>query len=169
MSDKRANNCNCLSSRICLCDGYGWKRQKFIPRVGSPPDVLSYYNFNKCLDHNKYGSVTKDIEALIAQRKRYVMSIHGTTSISAGKTLNVEDNPRKDLRAENAPLPLIINLDDGDVPTEEHFRSAVHPVIIDLEDDDLSCNYKISSPLQDINNKRAVDEILTNGVSHVIF
>lgn len=143
-----------------MCDGNGWKRQKFIPRVGSPPDVLSYYNLDECLDFNKYGSATKDIEALIALRKSYVMSIHGTTTISDGKTLNVEDNPRKDLTAENASLPAIINLDDDDVPTEEFRVPAMHPVIIDLEDDDLSCN-KILSPLLEINEKKAVDEILT--------
>lgn len=149
IADQRGNNCNCLPWKCC-CDGDGWKRQKCTPGDG----------LMQGLDPSRYGSVTKEIEALIALRKSYITFDHENVSKSVDKTLNGEENQSQDLKAGHAALPEIIILDDDDVQTEEF---NLYPVTIDLEGED-SSSHKISSPLSDIDAKKKVNQISTKHV-----
>lgn len=146
--DQRGNNCNCLHLKCC-CDGDGWKRQKCIPSDG----------LMQGLDSSRYGSVTEDIESLIALRKSYMTFDHENISKSVDKTMNAAENQSQDLKTEHAASPEIIILDD-DVQTE---KFNLYPVTIDLESEN-SSSHKISSPLSDIDAKKNVNQISTKHV-----
>lgn len=111
-------------------------------------DPFAIYRMLDEVDSGKYGSVTRDLEAVTLQRMQ-----HLTPLINA--SLNTETFPRKEVSklagepAGNSGQENIITLDDdgarNDAPT------AAQPVLIlDDSDEEDNTNWKPSYPFQQI-------------------
>lgn len=112
------------------------------------------------LDWGKYGSVTKDIEALIARKVQFLGPLMQMHSNKSKTSANSESNEDKDLKA---PTPLgRKNVIDLDEEVMKNTPAAPHPVLIIDSDEEDEKNMTYSYPFEEIFLPRPVEQFLAS-------
>lgn len=117
-----------------------WRSEASKKNNFSCPQVLSHFdpfstNLLHELDVNKYGSVTKDIQDLMEQRKRLVDIIYGMDPTIPKTCVTAPTDTASEIT--EPATSQVVNLDDvRDVTALQKHNSSELVVIIDSDDDD---------------------------------
>ncbi|KAL6341224.1 hypothetical protein AAG906_032342 [Vitis piasezkii] len=136
------------------------KRQKAVSNVVDYSDPFAIPNLLEGLDAGKFGSMTKEIEALCARRMQmlhpyYVMYPSlSYMSTDLGKQQSKKASKLVNRHASHLGHEDVIDLEDDhivyDVPTATSVADAALPVVIIDSDDEESGDQKVSHPPQEV-------------------
>ncbi|KAK4340371.1 hypothetical protein RND71_041833 [Anisodus tanguticus] len=146
----------------------GWReeceheKEKASSRVFNRSDPFAIPGLLEVLDSGKFGSVTTEIEDLIARRMKLVNSCFASDHSLPYKVLELEMNSDKGAFKGNQPSTDVIDLDDGQeanslasgpmIPYACFGPSAGPVVIIDSDDEDIQ--KETISPSQGIHSQK---------------
>ncbi|KAL2460103.1 SNF2 domain-containing protein/helicase domain-containing protein [Abeliophyllum distichum] len=151
----------------------GWRgesdleSQEACSKVVDYSDPFSINNLLKELDSGQYGSVTKDIEDLLVQKKNLLDSYYAMDPILPFKCLVVQNNEASEL--SGATTSNVINLEDDPdgcnvvvkrfVPAAQLVPSPGPVVILDSDDEDVK-DEKPLCPFQEVELKKPPGHLL---------
>ncbi|CAN4112408.1 unnamed protein product [Withania somnifera] len=137
------------------------EKEKLSSRVFNRPDPFAIPNLLEVLDSGKFGSVTREIEDLIARRIKLVNSRYASDHSLPNKLLELEGNCEGAFKGDQPSLD-VIDLEDvheaedcasGPMITLACFGSSAGPLVIIDSDDEDTPNETIS-PSQGIHSQK---------------